>query len=145
MLFRSTRADEVYNYIMCEHTTAAIRLMKSESSLRAALKAISSTLRQAAKLREYLLRGGFLMVDDFHGTLQWASFMESMQRVFPDRPVVEISDQHEVFHVLYDLNQRIQIPGIAALMRGTTYEQDGVQPHWRGIYDDTGRLMVAIN
>lgn len=99
----------------------------------------------AARLREYLNRGGFLMVDDFHGTLQWASFMESMQRVFPDRPVVEISDRHEVFHVLYDLDQRIQIPGIAALSRGRTYEQDGVQPHWRGIYDDTGRLMVAIN
>jgi len=99
----------------------------------------------AARLREYLDRGGFLMVDDFHGTLQWASFMESMQRVFPDRPVVEISDRHEVFHVLYDLDQRIQIPGIAALARGQTYEQDGVQPHWRGIYDDTGRLVVAIN
>ena len=100
---------------------------------------------QAAQLRQFLLRGGFLMVDDFHGTLQWANFMESMQRVFPDRPVVEISDQHEVFHVLYDLDQRIQIPGIAALARGRTYEQDGVQPHWRGVYDDTGRLVVAIN
>jgi hypothetical protein len=99
----------------------------------------------AARLREYLLRGGFLMVDDFHGSLQWAGFMQSMQRVFPDRPVVEVSDQDEVFHVLYDLDQRIQIPGIAALARGRTYEQDGVQPHWRGIYDDTGRLMVAIN
>ncbi len=99
----------------------------------------------AARLREYLMRGGFLMVDDFHGTAQWANFMESMQRVFPDRPVVEISDKDEVFHVLYDLDQRIQIPGIAALSRGVTYEQDGVKPHWRGIYDDTGRLMVAIN
>ena len=84
-------------------------------------------------------------LDDFHGTLQWAGFMESMQRVFPDRPVVEITDKHEVFHVLYDLDQRIQVPGIAALSRGVTFEQDGVQPHWRGIYDDTGRLMVAIN
>jgi hypothetical protein len=99
----------------------------------------------AARLREYLLRGGFLMVDDFHGTVQWAYFMDSMQRVFPDRPVVEISDKDEVFHVLYDLDQRVQIPGIGAWMNGVTYEQDGVQPHWRGIYDDEGRLMVAIN
>jgi Domain of unknown function (DUF4159) len=99
----------------------------------------------AGRLREYLLRGGFLMVDDFHGTRQWANFMESMQRVFPDRPVVEISDKDEVFHVLYDLDQRVQIPGIAALRYGRTYEQDGVQPHWRGVYDDDGRLMVAIN
>jgi len=100
---------------------------------------------EAARLREYLDRGGFFMVDDFHGTLQWEGFVESMQRVFPDRPIVEISEGDEVFHVLYELNQRIQIPGIAALMSGRTYEQDGVTPHWRGIYDDAGRLMVAIN
>jgi hypothetical protein len=99
----------------------------------------------AARLREYLLRGGFLMTDDFHGSRQWANFVESMQRVFPDRPIVDIADSDEVFHVLYDLNQRIQIPGIAALRYGQTYEQDGVTPHWRGIYDDAGRLMVAIN
>lgn len=100
---------------------------------------------EAARLREYLLRGGFLMTDDFHGTQEWAYFVESMQRVFPDRPIVEIEESNEVLHVLYDLNERIQIPGIAALRYGVTYERDGVQPHWRGIYDDSGRLMVAIN
>jgi hypothetical protein len=100
---------------------------------------------EAARLREYLLRGGFLMVDDFHGSRQWAGFMESMQRVFWDRPVVEIEDGNEVLHVLYDVDERIQIPGIYPLMSGMTYEQDGVTPHWRGIYDDNGRLMVAIN
>jgi Domain of unknown function (DUF4159) len=100
---------------------------------------------EAARLREYLLRGGFLMVDDFHGSVQWEGFMESMRRVFPDRPVVEIPENHETFHVAFDLNQRVQIPGVAALMNGQTYEQDGVEPHWRGIFDDNGRLMVAIN
>lgn len=99
----------------------------------------------AAILREYLLRGGFLMVDDFHGAAEWADFTSSLQRVFPDRPVVELADTHEVLHVLYDLDQRIQIPGIWALMSGTTYEQDGVKPHWRGVYDDAGNLLVAIN
>lgn len=101
--------------------------------------------REAERLREYLLRGGFLMVDDFHGSRQWAGFVESMERVFPDRPIVEIPDDDEVMHVLYDLDQRIQIPGIAPLRYGRTYEQDGITPHWRGIYDDDGRLMVAIN
>jgi hypothetical protein len=85
------------------------------------------------------------MTDDFHGSQQWANFMESMQRVFPDRPVVEIAEDDEVMHVLYDVDERTQIPGIAALRYGVTYEQDGVTPHWRGIYDDDGRLMVAIN
>jgi hypothetical protein len=100
---------------------------------------------EAARLREYLLRGGFLMVDDFHGTLEWAQFIESMTRVFPDRPIVDIPDGDAVLNVLYELDQRIQIPGIGAWMRGRTYERDGYDPHWRGIYDDHGRLVVAIN
>jgi Domain of unknown function (DUF4159) len=99
----------------------------------------------AARLREYLLRGGFLMVDDFHGTVEWANFLDSMTRVFPDRPILEIPEDDEVLHVVYDLNERVQIPGIRALMMGRTYERDGVTPHWRGIYDDAGRLIVAIN
>jgi hypothetical protein len=100
---------------------------------------------EAAHMREYLLRGGFLMVDDFHGSEEWEGFMESMQRVFPDLEWREIPEDHEVFHVLYDLDQKVQIPGIAALSRGQTYERDGVDPHWRGFFDDKGRLMVAIN
>ena len=127
---------------------------------------------EAAQLREYLLRGGFLMVDDFHGTVQWEGFMDSMRRVFPDKPVVDIPDDHEVFHVAYDLggpytpfniaaregpsgnvrgasqqggHRKVQIPGVWSIMNGTTYEQDGTVPRWRGIFDDEGRLMVAIN
>lgn len=99
---------------------------------------------QAKKLREYLDRGGFLMVDDFHGTLEWQVFMMSLSKVFPDRPVVDIDDKDAIFHVLYDLDQRVQIPGLAALYRGVTYEQDGVQPRWRAVYDDKGRIVVAI-
>jgi hypothetical protein len=101
----------------------------------------------AARLREYLLRGGFLMVDDFHGDYEWQRFLESMLRVFPGRPVLDIADGDEVLHVLYDLDQRIQIPGRRALYDGRTWEggPDGKPPHWRGIYDDQGRLMVAIN
>lgn len=99
---------------------------------------------QAHKLRDYLMRGGFLMCDDFHGTREWEVFIASMQRVFPDRPVVDIPDNDSIFHVLYDLNERIQVPGAQFLRSGRTYEFDGYDPHWRGVYDDRGRLMVAI-
>jgi len=101
--------------------------------------------QEAARLREYLLRGGFLMVDDFHGPQQWLGFTESMNRVFPDRPIVDIADDSEILHVVYDVDERIQIPGIRALQMHTTYEDGGVVPHWRAIYDDDGRLMVIIN
>lgn len=100
---------------------------------------------EIAILREYLLKGGFLIVDDFHGSYQWGGFMSTMQRIFPDRPVVDIPEEDEVFHVLYDLDPSIQIAGISPLSRGVTWEQDGYEPEYRGIYDDKGRLMVAIN
>ena len=101
--------------------------------------------QDAARLREYLLRGGFLMVDDFHGTYEWETFLEGIQKVFPDRPIVEIQLDDPVFHVLYDVDQKVQIPGVQFLRSGRTYEFDGIDPHWRGIYDDEGRLMVVIN
>lgn len=99
---------------------------------------------QAAKLRDYLNRGGFLMVDDFHGDYEWDVFMDSMRRVFPDRAVVDIGEEDQAFHVLYDLKDRFQIPGIHYPWSGVTYEKGGVDPHWRGIYDEKGRLVVAI-
>ncbi len=102
------------------------------------------TDQQAKKLREYLDRGGFLMVDDFHGTDEWANFMVSLQKVFPDRSVVDIPNSDAIFHTVFDLNDRYQVPGAQYLRSGRTYEQDGYEARWRGVYDDKGRLMVAI-
>lgn len=99
---------------------------------------------QAKRLRDYLLHGGFLMVDDFHGSTEWEIFVLSMTRVFPDRPIVEIENKDPIFHVLYDLNDRFQVPGAQWFVSRRTFEQDGVEARWRGIYDDKGRLMVAI-
>jgi hypothetical protein len=99
---------------------------------------------QTAELREYLLRGGFLYLDDFWGTEEWGRFEESMRRVFPDRPMVEIEDTDPIFHIVYDLDERYQVPGQWALARASTYRNDGATPHWRGIYDDHGRVMVAM-
>ncbi|HXI42062.1 MAG TPA: DUF4159 domain-containing protein, partial [Bryobacteraceae bacterium] len=100
---------------------------------------------QAAKMREYLLRGGFFMCDDFHGTYEWEVFTNSMKRVFPDRPIVDIENSDQIFHTLYDLDERYQVPGAQYLRPPhQLWEFDGVVPRWRGIYDDKGRLMVAI-
>ncbi len=106
---------------------------------------ISLSDEEAANLREYLLRGGFLMVDDFHGPWQWQTFEEAMKQVFPDRTIIELGDNDEIFHVLYDLEERQQIPGLRALRMGQTWEEGGNIPYWRGILDDRGRVMVAIN
>lgn len=100
---------------------------------------------EAARLREYLLRGGFLMVDDFHGPFQWDNFAYAMRQVFPDRRIEELKSSDEIFHVLYDLEERTQIPGLRPLQEGRTWERGGNVPHWRGITDNDGRVMVAIN
>ena len=105
---------------------------------------------EIAMLREYLLRGGFLMTDDFWGDEEWQVFKDSMTRLFPDRPIVEIPGGNDaVLHVLYDIDSFTQIPGLRHLRYGynpTTGRIPGLpEPHWRGIYDDDGRLMVAIN
>ncbi len=99
---------------------------------------------QAKQMRDFLLRGGFFMCDDFHGTEEWEVFTQSMSRVFPDRPIVDLPNNDPIFHTLYDLDERFQVPGEQYFESGRTYEKDGFQAHWRGIYDDKGRVMVAI-
>ena len=69
------------------------------------------TAQQGKEMREYLLRGGFFMADDLHGREEWKVFEDSMKLVFPDRPIVEIPTDDAIFHTVYDLNDRFQIPG----------------------------------
>jgi len=107
---------------------------------------------EAQQMREYLLRGGFFMCDDFHGTepyhgvREWDTFMRSMSKVFPDRQIEDIPDNDPIFHTLFDLQDRFQVPGAQFFESGLTYEdgETGKVPHWRCIRDDKGRIMVAI-
>jgi hypothetical protein len=109
------------------------------------------TDKQASEMREYLLRGGFFMADDFHGALEWEMFEKRIKKVFPDRPIVDIQDDDPIFHTVYDINDRIQVPGAAHLRLGykrpdySRGPDDGRGAHWRAIYDDHGRVMVAIS
>jgi hypothetical protein len=99
---------------------------------------------QAARLREYLLRGGFLMVDDSHGDYEWDTFLSGMRMIFPDRPIEDLQNNDEIFHVVYDLDDRVQIPGTRYIWNHRPYTPDSVVPRWRAIRDDKGRIMVAI-
>jgi hypothetical protein len=99
---------------------------------------------QAKTLREYLLRGGFLLLDDFWGPSEWARFEESMKAVFPDRAIVELDNADPIFHSVYDLDDRYQIPGEWSLRRRPNPRSDGTVARWMGIYDDRQRVMVAI-
>ena len=107
---------------------------------------MSMTPEEATALREYLLRGGFLVVDDFWGTLEWEVFEYEMQKVLPEFPIVDIPLTHEIFHTFYDIDEIIQVPNVNNGRRGwATYERDGYEPFVKGIFDEEGRLMVIIN
>jgi len=67
-----------------------------------------------------------------------------MPKVLPGQPVVDIPDADHIFHTVFDLDERYQVPGAQFLNSGHEYEKDGYQARWRGIYDDNGRLIVAI-
>ncbi len=102
------------------------------------------TPTQGARLRQYLLRGGFLFLDDSHGDYEWENLTNGMRMIFPDRRIEDLSDDDELFHVFYDLTDKKQIPGTRYIWGGRQYTVDSAVPRWRGVRDDQGRIMVAI-
>jgi len=107
---------------------------------------------ETARLREYLLRGGFLVVDDFWGPEQWDVFRRTMDRVFPGQLITDLAESDPVMHVLYDIGEkdRTFIPGTRHLRIGpggaaTVYQPEGTAPAWRALHDDRNRMVVAVN
>lgn len=106
---------------------------------------------EVAALRSYLLNGGFLMVDDFWGSYEWENFHREIKRVFPDREPRDLPLEHPIFHCVYDLKERPQIPAVGrayqdANGRIVTWERgpDTRDVHYRGLFDDNGRMMGII-
>jgi hypothetical protein len=107
---------------------------------------------EVLKLREYLLKGGFLVVDDFWGQEQWEVFRETMDRVLPGHPITDLDDDDSVMHVLYDIGRKdhVFIPGSRHLRRGPggrieIEQPEGTVPAWRAMYDPKNRMVVAVN
>ncbi|MBI4903120.1 MAG: DUF4159 domain-containing protein [Acidobacteria bacterium] len=110
------------------------------------------TKAETAQLRDYLLKGGFLVVDDMWGEEQWELFRDTMSRVFPDRSIVDIVPADSVNHMVYDITDkdRTYIPGTRHLRRGANglvgvEMPAGMEPAWRAILDDRDRMVVAVN
>jgi hypothetical protein len=98
----------------------------------------------AANLREYLLRGGFLFMDDFHGEIEWQHVRQQVKMIFPEYEFKDLPLSHPIFHSYFDVDQVVQVPGVAALIHGVTYEKGGVTPHYMGIENKDGRVMIFI-
>jgi hypothetical protein len=107
---------------------------------------------ETARLHEYLLRGGFLVTDDFWGEEAWDVFRRTMDRVMPNRPITDLAPSDAVMHVLYDIEEkdRTFIPGTRHLRIGpggsvVVQQPPGTVPAWRAIFDDKDRMVVAAN
>ncbi len=107
---------------------------------------------EVAALRHYLLTGGFFMLDDNWGDGEWANIRDQMKRIFPERDPVELQIDHPIFHTVFDLKQKPQMPAIGMYFRtGMTWEnnkpyvRETHDSHFFGLFDDKGRMMVFIS
>ena len=112
---------------------------------------ISLTDDEARTMREYMLNGGFIMVDDFWGTREWDNFEVALKQMWPDRKIEEIPLEHEIFHMVFPLKVKPQIPHIRyaeyVIQQGITWEFDkpgSEHVHYSGVFDDKRRLMMVI-
>lgn len=98
---------------------------------------------QAERLRKYFQRGGFMMVDDFHNEREWANFMQGIRQIDPLAEVVDLDDSSPAFHTLFDMKERVRVPG-ANVVHESGIERGGTVPHWRAVLDSRGRMIIAI-
>jgi hypothetical protein len=101
---------------------------------------------QRVGLRDYLLAGGMLVVDDFWGSREWANFEREISLVLPEYPIVELPLDHPLLSTFYHIDSILQVPNVRnGINGGPTWEQDGYVPHLKAIFDDRGRLLVLIS
>jgi hypothetical protein len=105
---------------------------------------------EANALSRHLLQGGFLMVDDFWGEGEWAHMKEEMKIVFPDREPVDLPLSHPLFHIVYDMQVKPQVPDIRTWRSGSTFETNhggshgDKLPHFQAYYDDHDRIVALL-
>lgn len=107
------------------------------------------TDQEVTRLRAYLLKGGFLWVDDFWGHAEWDYWVEQISRVLPsgEYPIRDVKPDHTLFHMQYQMTAVPQIPSIRRWAPGgstSEYGEDSIEVHARGISDRKGRLMVFM-
>jgi hypothetical protein len=104
---------------------------------------------EVERLRAYLLKGGFLWVDDFWGDRAWEHWVNQVEQVLPGLPIVELGPEHPLFSVFYQVPEVPQVPSIQFWYRsgGATSERgaETAQAHLRGIFDEHGRLLVLMS
>src|SRR2546426_7562311 len=104
---------------------------------------------EAKSLREYLMKGGFLWADDFWGSYAWQWWSGQIAKALPPReyPIFDVPLDHPIFHTLFNIKEIPQIPNIGLWVRAQLTSErgeDSAVPHFRGINDSKGRLIVVM-
>ncbi|HJS24423.1 MAG TPA: DUF4159 domain-containing protein [Pyrinomonadaceae bacterium] len=99
---------------------------------------------QAARLREYIMRGGFIFLDDFWGEYEWQNVQEQFRMIVPEYEIKDLPLSHPIFHSYLDVEEVVQVPNVYNAQRGITSEKGGVVPHYMGVENKNGRLVAFI-
>ena len=102
------------------------------------------TPEQAARLREYIMRGGFIFLDDFWGEYEWQNVQEQFQKIVPEYQIKDLPLSHPIFHAYLDVEEVVQVPNVYNAQRGITSEKGGVVPYYMGIENKDGRLVAFL-
>lgn len=106
------------------------------------------SLPEIEALREFMFRGGFVLLDDFWGDAHLQDFQNEMVKLFPERELIKLDTRHEVFHTFFDVNEVVQVPGRAVTWDfngGFSLDDPNYPPAVYAILDDDGRVMLAAN
>ncbi|GIV60568.1 MAG: hypothetical protein KatS3mg043_1657 [Rhodothermaceae bacterium] len=96
------------------------------------------TDEQAARLRQYLDRGGFILFDDFRGEYEWINLVRQMKRVYPDRDFIELPPEHPVWRIYFDIDP-VEAPSLVS--GGFSKYED----RYLALFDDEGRMVALAN
>ncbi len=103
---------------------------------------------EVAAMRDYLLKGGLLWVDDYWGSAAWDQFAREIQRAVPEHLIEELPLDHPLFSIVYEVPELPQVPSIQHWRSsgGGTSELgfDSATPHIRAIMDDRDRILVLM-
>ena len=106
------------------------------------------SVEEAAALREYMLRGGFVMLDDFWGPQHWQDFLVELNKIFPERKPRKLELSHSIFNCFFDIDEIKQVPGRGVTWNfgwGFTLDNPDYPTSVHGLFDDDGRLMMVVN
>jgi hypothetical protein len=99
---------------------------------------------QAARLREYIMRGGFIFLDDFWGEYEWQNVQDQFHKIVPEYEIKDLALSHPIFHAYLDVEEVVQVPNVYNAQRGITSEKGGIVPHYMGIENKNGRLVAFL-